>query len=169
MVAVQTIMTFHAVEVSFPLPYQPARWKYKPANFLAHFVGHEGPGSLHSYLKQKGWLTSLSSGPQNLAREFAMFKVTIHLTREGFCESLIASPLGEIWYNVSLQRTTVMLSSPFTSTCRCSDPQGFLLGIRRNSASLMRQDSDSLRNGAQMITQFGCQNTWRGLLNAMLC
>ncbi|KAF9652907.1 hypothetical protein BDM02DRAFT_3183249 [Thelephora ganbajun] len=84
MVAVQTIMSFHAVEVSFPLPYQPARWKYKPANFLAHFVGHEGPGSLHSYLKQKGWLTSLSSGPQNLAREFAMFKVTLHLTREGF-------------------------------------------------------------------------------------
>lgn len=80
-------MSFHAIEVSFPLSYQPARWKYKPANFLAHFVGHEGPGSLHSYLKQKGWLTGLSSGPQNLAREFAMFKVTLHLTREGFCES----------------------------------------------------------------------------------
>ena len=93
MVAVQTIMSFHAIEVSFPLPYQPARWKYKPANFLAHFIGHEGPGSLHSYLKQKGWLTSLSSGPQNLAREFAMIKVTLHLTREGFCEFLIASPL----------------------------------------------------------------------------
>jgi insulysin len=91
MVAVQTIMSFQAIEVSFPLPYQPAMWKYKPANFLAHFVGHEGPGSLHSYLKRKGWLTSLSSGPQNLAREFAMFKVTLHLTQEGFCESTATS------------------------------------------------------------------------------
>jgi secreted Zn-dependent insulinase-like peptidase len=169
MVAVQTIMSFHAVEVSFPLPYQPARWKYKPGNFLAHFVGHEGPGSLHSYLKQKGWLTGLSSGPQNLAREFAMFKITLQLTREGFCESLIMSPLGEIWSNLSPQRTTVILSSPFTSTCRFSDPQNFLLGIRRNSASLMRQDSDSLRNSVRMTMQFGCQNTWRGLLNATLC
>lgn len=169
MVTVQTIMSFHVIEVSFPLSYQPARWKYKPANFLAHFVGHEGPGSLHSYLKQKGWLTGLSSGPQNLAREFAMLKVTLHLTREGFCESLITSLLGEIWYNVSLQRTTVMLSSPFTSTCRSSDPQSFLLGIRRNSVSSMRQDSDSLRNSVRMTMRFGCRNTWRGLLNAMQC
>jgi len=96
MVAVQTIMSFHAIEVSFPLPYQPARWKYKPANFLSHFVGHEGPGSLHSYLKQKGWLTALSSGPQNLGREFAMFKATLHLTKDGFCKFLITSPLGGI-------------------------------------------------------------------------
>ena len=99
MVAVQTIMSFHAIEVSFPLPYQPAMWKYKPANFLAHFVGHEGPGSLHSYLKQKGWLTSLSSGPQNLAREFAMFKATLHLTQDGFCKSSIAVLLDKIFHN----------------------------------------------------------------------
>lgn len=96
MVAVQTIMSFHAVEVSFPLPYQPAMWKYKPGNFLSHFSGHEGPGSLHSYLKQKGWLTSLSSGPQNLGREFAMFKITLHLTQEGFCESITTSLLSDI-------------------------------------------------------------------------
>ncbi|KAF9495865.1 hypothetical protein BDN71DRAFT_1447054 [Pleurotus eryngii] len=83
-VSVQTIMSFHAVEISFPLEYQPPFWRHKPANFLSHFVGHEGPGSLFSYLKNKGWVTSLSSGPQNLARGFAMFKVTIHLTDEGF-------------------------------------------------------------------------------------
>ena len=100
MVAVQTIMSFHAIEVSFPIPYQPAMWKYKPANFLAHFVGHEGPGSLHSYLKQKGWLTSLSSGPQSLAREFAMFKVTLHLTQEGFCKSFAVPLPAKIRYNV---------------------------------------------------------------------
>ena len=51
---------------------------------MAHFIGHEGPGSLHSYLKDKGWITALSAGPQNLARGFAMFKVTLHLTNDGF-------------------------------------------------------------------------------------
>jgi insulysin len=80
-------MTFHAVEISFPLSYRPALWRYKPDNFLAHFVGHEGPGSLHSYLKAKGWCTQLSSGGQNLGREFGMFKATIHLTEDGFRES----------------------------------------------------------------------------------
>ncbi|KAG5637127.1 hypothetical protein H0H81_005656 [Sphagnurus paluster] len=87
LVSVQTIMSFHALEISFPLEYQPPFWKHKPANFLSHFVGHEGPGSLYSYLKSKGWVTSLSSGPQNLARGFAMFKITVHLTEDGFSMS----------------------------------------------------------------------------------
>ncbi|KAF9454625.1 insulin-degrading enzyme [Macrolepiota fuliginosa MF-IS2] len=84
LVSVQTIMDFHALEISFPLEYQPPLWRFKPASFLSHFVGHEGPGSLHSYLKNKGWIISLSSGPQSLARAFAMFKITIYLTEEGF-------------------------------------------------------------------------------------
>ena len=77
-------MAFHVLEVSFPLEYQPPFWKYKPIRFITHFVGHEGPGSLHSYLKKKQWVTSLSCGDQDLARGFAMFKVTIHMTPEGF-------------------------------------------------------------------------------------
>ncbi|TBU42064.1 Metalloenzyme, LuxS/M16 peptidase-like protein [Dichomitus squalens] len=91
--SVQTVMSFHALEISFPLPHLPPFWKYKPAGFLAHFLGHEGPGSLHSHLKQKGWITGLSAGPQNLARGFAMFKVTLYMTPEGFenYESLVQS------------------------------------------------------------------------------
>ena len=77
-------MSFHALEISFPLEDLADLWRYKPANFLSHFLGHEGPGSLYSYLKNKGWATSLGSGPQNLARGFAMFKVTVYLTSEGF-------------------------------------------------------------------------------------
>lgn len=79
-------MSFHALELSFPLPYQPAFWQHAPGNFLAHFVGHEGPGSLHSYLKNKHWIIALSAGPQPLARGFANFKVTLRLTKEGFGE-----------------------------------------------------------------------------------
>lgn len=47
-------------------------------------MGHEGKGSLHSYLKEKGWITELSAGPQGLARGFAGFRVTCYLTKEGF-------------------------------------------------------------------------------------
>lgn len=87
LVSVQTVMGFHALEISFPLEYQPPHYRTKPASFLAHLIGHEGPGSLHSYLKNNHWVTSLSAGPQNLARGFAMFKITIHLTEEGLSES----------------------------------------------------------------------------------
>ncbi|RDB21223.1 hypothetical protein Hypma_011756 [Hypsizygus marmoreus] len=94
LVSVQTIMSFHALEISFPLDYQPPHFKHKPANLISHFVGHEGPGSLFSYLKGKGWVTGLSSGPQNLTRGFSMFKITLYLTQEGFKhyrEAILAS------------------------------------------------------------------------------
>lgn len=84
-------MDFHALEISFPLEYQPPLWKHKHINLLAHLVGHEGPGSLHSYLKKKQWLKSLDSGAQALARGFAMFKITIHLTPEGFSKPPLVS------------------------------------------------------------------------------
>ena len=77
-------MGIHVLEVYFPLEYQAPLWKYKPLNFVNHFVAHEGPGSLHSYLKQKGWITSLASGPLNLARGIDMFRIRIHLTPGGF-------------------------------------------------------------------------------------
>ncbi|KAF8637420.1 hypothetical protein AX17_002915 [Amanita inopinata Kibby_2008] len=84
LVLVQTVMSFHALEISFPLEYQPPQWRHKPANFISHLVGHEGPGSLLSYLKTRQWATSLSSGQQNLARGFATFKITVHMTESGF-------------------------------------------------------------------------------------
>jgi insulysin len=81
-------MAFHAMEISFPLEWQPPLWQLKPANFIAHLAGHEGPGSLHSYLKTKGWITELSCGPQSLGRGFEMFKITMYLTEDGFSASL---------------------------------------------------------------------------------
>lgn len=84
LVSVQTIMSFHAVEISFPLAWQPPLWKYKPGYFLSHFLGHEGHGSLFAYLKGKGWITSLGASTQALGRGFAMFKTTMYLTKNGF-------------------------------------------------------------------------------------
>jgi insulysin len=77
-------MAVHALEISFPLEYQAPLWKYKPINLINHFVAHEGPGSLHSYLKQKHWIMSLNSGAQTLARGIALFRIAIRLTPEGF-------------------------------------------------------------------------------------
>ncbi|KAJ7723946.1 Metalloenzyme, LuxS/M16 peptidase-like protein, partial [Mycena maculata] len=84
LVAVQTIMTFHALEISFPLEWQAPFWRHKPMSFVSHFVGHEGPGSIHSYLKGKGWITALSCAPKTLARGLSTFTVTAYLTIDGF-------------------------------------------------------------------------------------
>jgi insulysin len=86
-------MTFHALEISFPVEWQPPFWRHKPMSFISHFVGHEGPGSIHSYLKTKGWITNLSCGSQNLARGLSTFKVTVYLTLDGFRASRLPSAM----------------------------------------------------------------------------
>lgn len=77
-------MTFHAVDIYIPIEYQAPYWRHKPGQFLAHLIGHEGPGSVYSYLKSKGWVTGLSSSPSPLGRGFDTFRITIELTKDGF-------------------------------------------------------------------------------------
>ncbi|KAG8937301.1 Insulinase (Peptidase M16) [Tulasnella sp. 418] len=79
----KTIMDFKAMEISWSIPWQIPHYQVKPGNFISHFVGHEGPGSIHSYLKNKGWITYLSSGTSGGAPGFDFFKITIVLTKEG--------------------------------------------------------------------------------------
>jgi insulysin len=79
-------MDFHALEISFPIEEQTQHWRFKPGSYLANIIGHEGAGSLHSYLKERGWVTTLNTSVQDLARGMANFKITHHLSQNGFRE-----------------------------------------------------------------------------------
>lgn len=116
-------MSFHAVELSFPLAWQSPLWKYKPGHFLSHFLGHEGPGSLHSYLKGKGWITSLNAAPQSLGRGFAMIKITIMLTTEGFGTQLyvLATNNQHSWCLVDNYRCVLLATFKYLSLLRSSE------------------------------------------------
>ncbi|KAI0093889.1 insulin-degrading enzyme [Irpex rosettiformis] len=103
-VSAQTIMNVYCLELSFPIPYQAPYWKYQPSSFISHFLGHEGPGSVHSYLKHKGWITALSSGVQQYGRGMGNLRVTIQLTKEGF-ES-ISSVMLTVYKYLSLLRSS---------------------------------------------------------------
>ncbi|KAG7096021.1 hypothetical protein E1B28_006704 [Marasmius oreades] len=83
-VFVQSVATVHNLKILFPLEPQDQYWRHKPARFISHFVGHEGPGSLLSYLKAKCWASGVSCGPSVLGRGFSNFSITITLTRNGF-------------------------------------------------------------------------------------
>lgn len=73
----------HKLTLSFPIPSQRANYKARPSTYLAHFIGDEGQGSLHGLLREKGWITSLSAGGQNLDDVQAVFSVNMELTEEG--------------------------------------------------------------------------------------
>ena len=55
----------------------------QPSSYVAHLIGHEGAGSLLSYLRAKGWCNLLEAGPLNGAKGFMFFDVNVDLTEEG--------------------------------------------------------------------------------------
>jgi insulysin len=55
----------------------------KPAYYLTHLLGHEGPNSLLSYLKKKGWANGVSASTEADLSDFYTFEVAIQLTNKG--------------------------------------------------------------------------------------
>ncbi|KAJ1309144.1 hypothetical protein OPQ81_004817 [Rhizoctonia solani] len=79
----KTVMDFRALDVSWSCEWQPPKYISKPAAILGHLLGHEGPGSIHAYLKNKGWISYLSAGIHSGGRGFSFFKITTILTKDG--------------------------------------------------------------------------------------
>ncbi|KAF4733461.1 hypothetical protein FOZ63_009466, partial [Perkinsus olseni] len=50
------------LQLQWQLPPQNGMYRTKPANTLGHLIGHEGSGSLLSFLRSEGLATDLSAG-----------------------------------------------------------------------------------------------------------
>ncbi|WRT69793.1 uncharacterized protein IL334_006784 [Kwoniella shivajii] len=77
------VRDMRGLEITFPFPDLDHLYQSRPTHFLAHFLGHEGRGSILSYLKKRGWVNSLRAGNHHDAAGFSLFKVTVDLTPEG--------------------------------------------------------------------------------------
>lgn len=72
------------LELAFVLPDESDRFMAQSGHYLSHLVGHEGPGSLLSFLKEQGWATALMCGAYSgMKRVYASFKVTVTLSQQG--------------------------------------------------------------------------------------
>ncbi|XP_064466057.1 insulin-degrading enzyme-like isoform X2 [Ornithodoros turicata] len=69
--------------MTFPTPDLRKYYKSGPGHYLAHLIGHEGPGSLLSELKSRGWVSALIGGEKDGARGFGFTIVNVDLTEEG--------------------------------------------------------------------------------------
>ena len=62
-------------------------YRTKPGQQLGFILGHEGKGSLLSYLKDKGWAITLSAGASEFSkRDYGAAVVTSGLTEKGLEE-----------------------------------------------------------------------------------
>ena len=69
--------------VCFALPSIEPLYRTKPLTFLSHLLGYEGKGSLFSWLKQQGWVNTLSAGSGVGGSNFKDFCISFGLTPEG--------------------------------------------------------------------------------------
>ncbi len=73
----------YSVSFNFPIPSTLDEYDAKPLGYIAHLLGHEGPGSLHHVLKEEGWAESLGAGIGYMDRVQGMFSIRIGLTSTG--------------------------------------------------------------------------------------
>ncbi|GAA5876509.1 hypothetical protein JCM8547_009411 [Rhodosporidiobolus lusitaniae] len=108
-VFVKSVKDHRVLDIVFPYPDESAWYASKPGSFMSHLIGHEGKGSVLSYLKAMGWANGMSAGNgANGAAGFDFFKVQVDLTKEGldnyeqvaasifsYIHLLLTSPLPE--------------------------------------------------------------------------
>lgn len=77
------VMESRSLDIVFPYQDEEDMFETQPGRYLSHLVGHEGPGSILSYIKGKGWANSLSAGASELCPGSALFSIQVKLTNEG--------------------------------------------------------------------------------------
>ena len=77
------VMESRSLEISFPYQDEEDMYETQPSRYLSHLIGHEGPGSILSYIKEKGWAQGLSAGALPVCPGSAFFEISIRLTPEG--------------------------------------------------------------------------------------
>ncbi|XP_068246780.1 nardilysin-like [Palaemon carinicauda] len=79
---------YHSLEINWALPSLQKYYHTKPLHYISHLIGHEGRGSILSYLKKKVWAVGLYSGNDESGFEhnstFALMSISVELTDEGF-------------------------------------------------------------------------------------
>ncbi|XP_074609078.1 nardilysin-like isoform X1 [Acropora palmata] len=75
------------LEVTWVLPPQQQNYRVKPMHYVSWLMGHEGPGSILSFLIKRSWATSLLCGNGESGWEYntsySLFPCLISLTDEG--------------------------------------------------------------------------------------
>jgi insulysin len=80
---VKPVMDTRMLDITFPYPDEEDLYASQPSRYISHLIGHEGPGSLLTYLKVKGWANELSAGASPVCPGTAFFSISLRLTTEG--------------------------------------------------------------------------------------
>nr|XP_009681623.1 PREDICTED: nardilysin-like [Struthio camelus australis] len=82
------VRNIHLLNITWALPPQERNYRVKPLLYVSWLVGHEGKGSILSFLRKKFWAVALSGGNTETGFEqnssYSSFSISITLTGEGY-------------------------------------------------------------------------------------
>lgn len=77
------VMDSRSMDLYFPYMDEEDMYETQPSRYISHLIGHEGPGSILSYIKNKGWANSLSCGGYPVCPGTAFMHIAVGLTEVG--------------------------------------------------------------------------------------
>ncbi|CAM9359574.1 unnamed protein product, partial [Laminaria digitata] len=82
------VQELRSMTVSWPLSFETEQERKelrdaKPFTYIGSLLGHEGPGSILSYLKKRNWANALGVDASSATDDFSIFEVEVELTPEG--------------------------------------------------------------------------------------
>ncbi len=83
LVQIDPVKDIRDINIMFSLSGTRQLYNSKPGRQFGFILGHEGKGSLLSYLKNKGWALSLSAGAGSQTNDYGYASIGIGLTKEG--------------------------------------------------------------------------------------
>ncbi|GAA5854680.1 hypothetical protein JCM5353_000824 [Sporobolomyces roseus] len=115
-VSYRTVKDTPQLRLEFPLADLKSKWAIQPGQYISHFLGHEGSGSILADLKDRGWATSLSSSCSNGAAGFEFLRININLTASGLKN--YESILSIVYQYLDLLRSTPPLHWSWNESSR---------------------------------------------------
>lgn len=77
------VMDSRELNLFFPFLDEENMYESQPSRYVSHLIGHEGPGSIMAYVKEKGWANGLSAGAYPVCPGSpGIFDCQIRLTEE---------------------------------------------------------------------------------------
>ncbi|KAI6246750.1 putative zinc protease [Erysiphe necator] len=81
---IKPIKDFNHIYLQFPAINTELLYETCPENYLSYLFDHQGPGSLTSYLKNKGWVIKIEAGGQRVCPGTPdLFNCWLNLTEDG--------------------------------------------------------------------------------------
>ena len=135
------IKDHRSLSLSFPIPPVDAYWRSKPTLFISHLIGHEGPGSLLSVLKEKGWADGLSAGLGLRNREEATLGISIDLTADGLAR--VDDVVAYVFRYIDLMRDSGLARWTFDEQRKIAELR-FLYAEKSEPVGLVRMLANDL-------------------------